>query len=521
MTTPENELSSNRRVARNAFVMSFRMVIATLVGIYTSRVVLNALGVEDYGVSGVAGGLIGMVGFLNAAMAGATSRFITYEMGRGNYEKLNKVFSSALIIHLLISLFAILLAETVGLWFLENRLNFPPARLGAARWVYQLSVLTLVVGFTQTPYGACIVAHEHMHKFAYMELLNAVLKLLIVYLLAISPFDKLKTYAVLGLCVGLLIAMIYRVYCIRHFKECRFHWVWDKEILRPMLTFSGLDLYGNMCVTISQQSNTWLVNIFFGVVCNAAASIALTVNGMIMGFTTTVAQAFAPQITKNYAAGNIEQMGTLMRNSMLFTVSAISIMAVPCSLEGHYVLNLWLGQVPDHAVNFLRLGILAMAINTHVNVLNTAIHATGDIRRISFINGTLWLLLPCLTWCMYKLGWMVESSSVALSVVYITLVTSSFRIVHRQIPTLRILPLLGTIVHVWFTVAVCFVVPFVITRVMPESFLRLVIVIVAYAVCFALVAWHTLLNASNRQLVRSYALSKAARLKSMATAWRR
>ena len=162
-----------------------------------------------------------------------------------------------------------------------------------------------------------------------------------------------------------------------------------------------------------------------------------------------------------------------------------------------------------------------MAINTHVNVLNTAIHATGDIRRISFINGTLWLLLPCMTWCMYKLGWMVESSSVAYSVVYIILVVSGFRIVHRQIPTLRIMPLLGTIIHVWFIVAVCFIVPFLIYKTLPESFLRLVIVIVAYALCFALVAWHTLLNASNRQLVRSYALSKAVRLKSMATAWRR
>ncbi len=502
------ELSGNRRVARNAAVMTFRTLITTLVGIYTSRVVLSTLGVADYGLYGVAGGVIGMVGFLNAAMSGATSRFLTYEMGRGNTDKLGKVFSTALICHLMLALIAIVLAETVGLWFLEHKLNFPEGRLGAARWVYQCSVLMLAVGFTQTPYGASIIAHEHMHKFAYMELLSAVLKLLIVYLLIISPFDRVKLYAVLGLCVSLIICGIYRIYCIRHFEECRFHWIWDKSMLRPMLTFSGLDLYGNMCVTVSQQCNTFLINIFFGVAYNAAASIALTVNGMVMAFTTTVAQAFQPQITKQYAAGNIGQMQTIMRNSILFTLSAISILAVPCAMEGHYVLNLWLGQVPDHAVNFLRLGIIGMAINTHVNVLNCAIHSTGDIRRVSFINGTLWLIFPSLTWTAFKLGMPVEMAYVANAMTYVILIISDFRIVHRQIADLRRWPLLVTIFHVWAVIAVCILAPVSIHQAMPESFLRLVLVIVSYVVCFGVVAWFALLNAANRQLVVAFALSK-------------
>ncbi len=508
------ELTGNRRVARNAAVMTFRTLITTLVGIYTSRVVLNTLGVSDYGLYGVAGGVIGMVGFLNAAMSGATSRFLTYEMGRGNTDKLGKVFSTALICHLMLALIAVVLAETVGLWFLENRLNFPEGRMDAARWVYQCSVFMLVIGFTQTPYGASIIAHEHMHKFAYMELLNAVLKLLIVYLLVVCPFDRVKTYAILGLMVSLLICGIYRIYCVRHFEECRFHWIWDKSMFRPMLTFSGLDLYGNMCVTVAQQCNTFLINIFFGVLYNAAAAIALTVNGMVMAFTTTVAQAFQPQITKQYAAGNIRQMETIMCNSILFTLSAISVLAVPCTIEGHYVLNLWLGQVPEHAVNFLRLGIIGMAINTHVNVLNCAIHSTGDIRRVSFLNGTLWLVFPSLTWTAFKLGMPVEMAYVANALTYIILVISDFRIVRIQIADLRHSPLIVTIFRTWTVVAVCVLAPLSIHLAMPESFLRLVLVIVSYVACFGVVAWFALLNASNRQLVKAYAASQLKRISS-------
>lgn len=510
--TENKELTGNRRVARNAVVMTFRTLITTLVGIYTSRVVLNTLGVADYGLYGVAGGVIGMVGFLNAAMSGATSRFLTYEMGRGNTDKMGKVFSTALICHLMLALIAVVLAETVGLWFVLHKLNFPEGRLDAALWVYQCSVLMLIVGFTQTPYGASIIAHEHMHKFAYMELLNAVLKLLIVYVLVISPFDRVKLYATLGLGVSLLICGIYRIYCIRHFEECRFHWIWDKPMLRSILTFSGLDLYGNMCVTVSQQCNTFLINIFFGVLYNAAASIAATVNGMVMAFTTTVAQAFQPQITKQYAAGNIGQMQTNMRNSILFTVSAISILAVPCCLEGHYVLYLWLGQVPDHAVNFLRLGIIGMAINTHVNVCNCAIHSTGDIRRLSFINGTLWLIFPSLTWTAFKMGLPVEMAYVANAITYVILIVSDFQFLRIQIPDLQRGPLLTTIVHVWAVIAVCVCAPLAIHASMSESFLRLVLVIVSYAVCFGVVAWFALLNASNRQLVKAYATSKWGKL---------
>lgn len=222
MSTPS---SSNKRIAKNTLMLYIRMFISMLVGLYTSRVVLATLGVEDYGIYGVVGGVVGMMGFLNASMSGATSRFLTFELGKGDKERLAKTFSSALIVHIGIAIVVLILAETVGLWFLSNKLNIPAERMQAAHWVYQLSILSAMFGITQVPYNAAIIAHEKMDVYAYIEILNVTLKLLIVYLLTIGDFDKLKFYAVLTFAVSLIIMMIYRIYCLRHFKESRFHWV--------------------------------------------------------------------------------------------------------------------------------------------------------------------------------------------------------------------------------------------------------------------------------------------------------
>ena len=224
----QDTTSNNKRIAKNTIMLYIRMFISMLVGLYTSRVVLATLGVEDYGIYGVVGGVVGMMGFLNASMSGATSRFLTFELGRGDKERLAKTFSSALIVHIAIAIIVFILAETVGLWFLCNKLNIPEGRMEAAHWVYQFSILATMLSITQVPYNATIIAHEKMDVYAYMEILNVTLKLLIVYLLTIGDFDKLKLYAVLTFAVSLIIMMIYRIYCLRHFKESRFHWVWDK-----------------------------------------------------------------------------------------------------------------------------------------------------------------------------------------------------------------------------------------------------------------------------------------------------
>ena len=327
------QASSNRRIAKNTVALYLRMFLTMIVGFYTSRVVLNTLGVQDYGIYGVVGGVIAMMGFLNAAMAGATSRFLTFELGRGDSARLARTFSSALIIHMGIALVVMVLGETVGLWFLCNKLVIPPSRMEAAHWVYQLSIMSSMIGITQAPYDASIISHEKMNVYAYVEILNSLLKLAIVYLLVLGHFDKLKLYAVLTLAVSVTIMMIYRVYCLRHFKETRFHWVWDKAILKPMLSFSGWDLYGNACVTARQQGINFLINMFFGVTLNAASSIATTVNGMVQGLVFNVITAFRPQIIKRYAQKKIDEMQDLMEKAIEITIILFGILFVPCFFE--------------------------------------------------------------------------------------------------------------------------------------------------------------------------------------------
>ncbi len=388
-----SQAENTRRIAKNTMFLYVRMLFSMLVSLYTSRVVLNTLGVEDYGIYGVVGGVVGMFSFLNASMSGATSRFLTYEMGRGYSLKLRETFSSALLIHIGIALIIFILSETIGLWFLEYKLVIPAERMFAARWVYQLSILSTVVGITQIPYNATIIAHEKMGVYAYVEILNVVLKLLIVYLLVVGHMDKLILYSSLVLLVTTSIAFIYRIYCVKNFEETHFKCVWKPELLRPMLSYSGLDLYGNMSVMARQQGVNMLLNIFFGPILNAASSIATQVQGAVGAFTSNVLVASKPQIIKLYASQNFKEMITLMRNTIRINMLLFSLLTIPLICEIDFVLGIWLKNVPPYAAVFCVYTLLFNLFANMSNVLVTGVHATGKIWRPSLINGTLYLLV--------------------------------------------------------------------------------------------------------------------------------
>lgn len=384
--------ASNRRIAKNAVALYARMAFTMLVGFYTSRVVLNTLGVEDYGINGVVGSVLAMMGFLNTSMSNATSRFLTFELGRGDEKRLSDTFSTALIIHIMIALIVFVFAETVGLWFLTNKLVIPAERMYAAHWVYQLSIASAMLGITQAPYSATLVAHEEMDVFAYIEIVNALLRLGIVYLLTLTGFDKLIFYASLSVGVSVLIRLTYRLYCIMHFKESRFHWVWDKRIMKPMLNFSGWDLYGNGCVAVRAQGINFLINIFYGVAYNAANSIALAVQGLFNHFVMNVTQAFRPAIIKKYAVGDIPGMQQLMMNTIRLCSTLFSCGFFPLLLFLPRLLEIWLKNVPEHALGFARLTLLHSLFFLVTMITNIGIHSTGNVKRISFITGTLLLL---------------------------------------------------------------------------------------------------------------------------------
>ena len=469
-TTP-----NNKRIAKNTIMLYIRMFISMLVGLYTSRVVLATLGVEDYGIYGVVGGVVGMMGFLNASMSGATSRFLTFELGKGDKERLAKTFSSALIVHIGIAIVVLILAETVGLWFLSNKLNIPAERMQAAHWVYQLSILSAMFGITQVPYNATIIAHEKMDVYAYVEILNVSLKLLIVYLLCIGNFDKLILYASLMLAVSILIMMVYRIYAIRQFPEAHFHWIWDKTYLRPLLSFSGWDLYGNACVIARQQGTNFLINIFYGVVYNAASGIATTVQGTISGLAFNIILAFRPQIIKQYAKGNVEDMSKLVGNAVCFTTILFGCMSIPLLLETHYIMKAWLGTIPDKSVIFCQILLIASFLGLLNNIWNTCIHATGKIKEISIFSGTFFLISLPIIYVVFQFKAPVESAYLVfiLSIVFVNV--SNLLIIKKKIPKLKLNFVFLNYIKVIIVLMASYYITSLFKAQMQETFIRLLV----------------------------------------------
>lgn len=396
--------SSNKRIAKNTIMLYVRMLLSIVVSLYTSRVVLQTLGVEDYGIYGVVGGVVAMFSFLNGAMSGATSRFMTYEMGKGDERRLKETFSSALIIHIGIAILVFVLAETIGLWFLCNKLVIPETRMHAAHWVFQLSIIGMAVTVTQVPYNSAIIAHEKMDIYAYMELLNVFLKLGIVYLLVIGNFDKLILYSLLMLAVNVIVAMSYRMYCMRHFKETHFQPKLNKEISKGILSFSLYNLLGNIGFVVNSQGTAFVINIFFGVLFNAAASVATTVSSVVTGFASNVMTAFRPQITKCYAQEDIPQFQSLLLWSIKSILLIYALIAIPVGFGIKELLSLWLVEVPAYADIFCRLLLISIFFETLRFIVIMGIHATGKVRWVSIFAGVFFCLNPFVIYILFRLN---------------------------------------------------------------------------------------------------------------------
>ncbi len=398
----QDHSENTKRIAKNTLMLYGRMLFSMVVSLYTSRVVLNTLGIKDFGISNAVGGVIAMLGFLNDSMSGATARFLTYELGKDNLKKLKETFSTAVIIHIGIALVIFIFGETVGLWFLENKLVIPESRMTAARIVYQTTIIASMLSIMQTPYNATIIAHEKMDVYAYVGILNVFLRLLIVYLLVIGDFDKLILYSFLQLSVSIIIILIYRIYCKTHFTETRFSFVWKKELLKPMLSFSGWDLYGNMSVIARTQGVSILLNMFFGPIANAAAGIAAQVQGAVMSFAGNIVTAVRPQLVKYYATEEYHPMFELLSNSIKLSFILLSILTIPIITEINYILKLWLGNVPENAAVFCAFTLLFNLFANTSLLFASIIHATGRVKRISLINGTLYLLVVPITYVAFK-----------------------------------------------------------------------------------------------------------------------
>lgn len=394
----------NKIIAKNTLMLYARMLLLMAVSLYTSRVILQVLGVEDFGIYNVVGGIVTMFAFINGGMVSATQRYITFELGKGNTDKLVSVFSTALQIHAVISLIVLLFAETIGLWFLYNKMVIPSERMVAAVWVYQCSILACIVNIMSIPYNADIIAHEKMSAFAYISIFEASMKLAIVFALIWSPYDKLIVYAILILLVQLSVRCLYTYYCNRHFPESKYQHRIDKHLLKEMASFAGWSFWGNLAVVLYTQGVNLVLNLFFGPVVNAARGIAVQVQSAVQQFVSSFQMALNPQITKSYAIGNIEEMHNLMFRSARFSFYLLFFLTLPVLLETNFILTLWLKNVPEDSVVFTQIMICISLIYTTVNPCVIANQATGKVKTYQIVVGGILLTILPLSYLVLKLG---------------------------------------------------------------------------------------------------------------------
>lgn len=403
-----NTSENNKRIAKNTLLLYCRMLFLMVVSLYTSRVVLNALGIEDFGIYNVVGGIVAMFTVLSGSLSAAISRFITYELGKENQGNLNKIFSSAVTIQLGLAGIIILLAETIGLWFLNVKMNIPEIRMEATNWVFQFSILTFAINLISVPYNASIIAHEKMSAFAYISILEAVGKLTIAYLIIISPMDKLIFYAILMCLVAIIIRFTYGNYCKKHFSECTYHFIWDKQLLKQMFGFAGWNFIGAASAVLRDQGGNVVINLFCGPTVNAARGIAFQVNNAINQFATNFMTALNPQITKSYAAGDKEYMMTLIFQGARLSFYMLLLLSLPILTNTHYILELWLKIVPEHAVLFVQL-VLIFAMSESISYpLITAMLATGEIRNYQIIVGGLQMMNLPISYLLLRVGFFPE-----------------------------------------------------------------------------------------------------------------
>lgn len=384
------------------------MLFLMVVSLYTSRVVLNALGVEDFGIYNVVGGIVAMFTMLSGSLSAAISRFITYELGKGNQENLNKIFSSAVTIQLGLAGIIILLAETIGLWFLNVKMNIPEIRMEATNWVFQFSILTFAINLISVPYNASIIAHEKMSAFAYISILEAIGKLTIAYLIIISPMDKLIFYAILMCLVAIIIRFTYGNYCKKHFSECTYHFIWDKQQLKQMFGFAGWNFIGAASAVLRDQGGNVVINLFCGPTVNAARGIAFQVNNAVNQFVTNFMTALNPQITKSYAARDKEYMMTLIFQGARLSFYMLLVLSLPILTNTHYILELWLKTVPEHTVFFVQLILIFTLSESIAQPLITAMLATGKIRNYQIIVGGLQMMNLPISYLLLRLGFFPE-----------------------------------------------------------------------------------------------------------------
>ena len=510
---PDNS-SNNKRIAKNTLLLYIRTLLIMLVTLYTSRVVLNTLGVTDYGVYNVVGGVVAMFGFINSSMASATQRFITFALGKGDKDNLQKVFSTALQIHVLIAALIVVLGETVGLWFMYTQMQIPADRMDAAFWVLQCSIVSAVVMIISVPYNADIIAHEKMSAFAYISILEAVLRLAIVYLLLAFSYDKLILYAFLTLAVQLLIRFCYSSYCNKHFPESKYRHVWDKSLFKEMTGFAGWGMFSSLSGILSGQGLNMLLNVFFGPVVNAARAVAVQVQNAILQFIGNFQMAINPQITKTYANGEMEDMHKLMFRSARFTFYLLFVVSLPVLFETNFILTVWLKTVPENTVIFLRIMICVSLLYPLSNPLIIANQATGQVRNFQFVSGLILLFILPVSYICLSFGLPVYSVFVVHFIMEFTTLFYRLRLLRSSINIRFIDYFKNVFFRVVLVVAISIIIPIAIYNYMGNTIIRFFLICIICILSVGLSAYTVGLSHNERLFIKSKAIYIFNKIKS-------
>ena len=400
----EQNAHNTRKIAKNTLVLYVRMLLLMLVGLYTSRVVLSALGENDFGIYDVVGGVVAMFTIISGSLNSAISRFITFEMGKSDPMRLNKVYSTAVTIQLILAVVVVLIAEPVGLWFVRNKMTIDPSRIQAAIWVLHFSLASFVINLMSVPQMASITAHEKMSAYAYIGIMEGLLRLAVAVLISRSSSDRLVLYSALMMVTVLMVRAAYGIYCRRNFPECRYRWVKDALLVKEMFSFAGWNFIGASSGVLRDQGGKILVNLFYGTAVNAARGVAMQLNGAVQGFVTNFMTAVNPQITKSYASGDQGYMYYLISKSSRMSYYLLFVLALPVLFNTGYILDIWLEEVPLHSTLFVQLFLIFTLSESLSNPLITAQLATGNIRNYQLVVGGLQLLNIPVSYAFLKAG---------------------------------------------------------------------------------------------------------------------
>ncbi len=495
--------SKNKRLAKNTIILYIRMIFLMAVSLYTSRVVLNALGIDDYGVYSAVGGFVALFGIVSSSLSSAISRFLTFELGKNRFEKLKLIFSSAVLIQIIMGLGILLLIETLGVWFLNTKMTIPNGQMGAANWVLQFSAITFVVNIISVPYTAVIIAHEKMSAFAYISIFEALGKLGIAFLIMCSSVNRLVTYALLLCILSIIIRAIYNIYCRRNFEECKFKLTYEKGITKEIFSFAGWNFIGASSGLLKDQGINLLLNVFCGPVVNAARGIAMQVSNAIHSFINSFTTALNPQITKEYAQGNYKGWTSLVFRGTRFSCYLLLLPALPIFLETPQLLIWWLKIVPEYANIFVRLIIIYVFVETLSVTLITLMLSTGKIRNYQLIVGGCQLLNFPIAYILLWLKFPPQSTIVGTIVIGMICLMLRLLMLKRMVRLNVGEYIKGVLLNVILVCLTSAIIPLALNIWMPQSLIRILIVIISSLIFTSLSIVFIGCNSSEREMILS------------------